>query len=101
MRVGACERVCLFVCGGARADGRAGVHVCVGGGGSARALLACAVQRSPEITPPTTNTTHTYTHRAVHVLYSRYDAPRLERVVGSARGARMLAKGAARTFLFC
>ena len=38
---------------------------------------------------------------AVHVLYSKYDAPRLERVVGSSRSAKMLAKGAASTFLFC
>jgi U3 small nucleolar RNA-associated protein 25 len=34
-------------------------------------------------------------------LYGRYDALRVERVVGGGRAGRMLAKGAPGTFLFC
>lgn len=37
----------------------------------------------------------------VHVLFSRTDAPRLERVVGSDRAAKMLKRGSTSTFLFC
>jgi U3 small nucleolar RNA-associated protein 25 len=37
----------------------------------------------------------------VSVLYNRFDALRLERIVGSARSAQMLKKGASNTFLFC
>ena len=39
-------------------------------------------------------------HATVTVLFSRCDALRLERVVGSARAPKML-RGAASTFLFC
>lgn len=37
---------------------------------------------------------------SVTVLFSRFDAARLERVVGSARAARMLSRAAA-TFVLC
>ena len=39
-------------------------------------------------------------HATVSVLFSTLDAARLERVVGSARVAKML-KGGSKTFLFC
>eukprot|EP00887_Chlorella_sp_A99_P004809 scaffold4.g4809.t1 len=38
---------------------------------------------------------------AVHALFSRLDAPRLERVVGSQRCAKMLKRSGTNTFLFC
>ena len=39
-------------------------------------------------------------HATVTVLFSRFDALRLERVVGSVRSAKML-KAATSTFMFC
>ena len=39
-------------------------------------------------------------HATVSVLFGRADALRLERVVGSARSAKML-KGSTNAFLFC
>jgi hypothetical protein len=38
---------------------------------------------------------------AVTVIFSKYDALRLERVVGSARSAKMLKERKTGTFLFC
>lgn len=38
---------------------------------------------------------------AVSVIFSKFDALRLERVVGSARSAKMLRERKTSTFLFC
>lgn len=40
------------------------------------------------------------THATVSALFSRFDAHRLERVVGAARAKKML-KAEAKTFLYC